>query len=137
LITDDADATDGLFSWTVVDTTDSAVDGDIPWILRGPPENVAKAKTSLLAAIEQAAKNSHAGYLVLPDPQTYRYVIGQGGSKVNSIRKATGCKITVPRDQARDEAIEILGSADGVEKAKELVLNAVKEGGNGANGNRF
>lgn len=136
LITDDADVTDGLFSWTVVNTADSAGDGEIPWILRGPPENVAKAKATLLAAIEQAAKNSHAGYLVLPDPQTYRYVIGQGGSKVNSIRKATGCKITVPRDQAKDEAIEILGSAEGVEKAKELVLIAVKEGGNGPNGNR-
>lgn len=136
LITDDADATDGLFSWTVVSTADSAVEGDIPWILRGPPENVAKAKALLLASIEQASKNSHAGYLVLPDPQTYRYVIGQGGSKVNSIRKATGCKITVPRDQARDEAIEILGSADGVEKAKELVLSAVQEGSNGPNGNR-
>lgn len=136
LITDDADSTDGLFSWTVVNTADSAAEGDIPWILRGPPENVVKAKATLLAAIEQAAKNSHAGYLVLPDPQTYRYVIGQGGSKVNSIRKATGCKITVPRDQARDEAIEILGSAEGVEKAKELVLNAVKEGSSGANGNR-
>lgn len=136
LITDDSDATEGLFSWTVVSTADSAADGDIPWILRGPPENLAKAKATLLAAIEQASKNSHAGYLVLPDPQTYRYVIGQGGSKVNSIRKATGCKITVPRDQAKDEAIEILGSADGVEKAKVLVLEAVKEGGNAANGNR-
>jgi rRNA processing protein Krr1/Pno1 len=136
LITDDADATDSLFSWTVVNTADSAGDGEIPWILRGPTENVAKAKATLLAAIDQAAKNSHAGYLVLPDPQTYRYVIGQGGSKVNSIRKATGCKITVPRDQAKDEAIEILGSAEGVEKAKELVLNAVKEGGSGPNGNR-
>jgi rRNA processing protein Krr1/Pno1 len=136
LITDDADATEALFSWTVVSTVDSAADGDIPWILRGPPENIAKAKATLLAAIEQASKTSHAGYLVLPDPQTYRYVIGQGGSKVNSIRKATGCKITVPRDQAKDEAIEILGSADGVEMAKDLVLEAVKEGGNGANGNR-
>jgi polyribonucleotide nucleotidyltransferase len=136
LITDDTAASADLFSWTVVNTADSSTEGDIPWVLRGAPENLVTAKATLLAAIDQASKNSHAGYLVLPDPRTYRYVIGQGGSKVNSIRKATGCKITVPRDQARDEAIEILGSAEGVEKAKELVLNAVKEGGNSANGNR-
>ena len=117
-------------------TSESDSDGEIPWILRGPPDNLPKAKSALEAAIEQAMKNTTTGYLVLPDPRTYRYVIGQGGSKVNSIRRATGCKITVPRDQAKDEAIEILGSAEGVEKAKEMVLKAVKEGGNGANGNR-
>ena len=96
--------------------------------------DVAKAKDLIIAAIEQALKNSTIGYLTLPDPSTYRYVIGQGGSKVNSIRKATGCKITVPRDQARDEGIEISGSADGIEKAKDLVLDAVKEGKSGGNG---
>jgi hypothetical protein len=43
----------------------------------------------------------------------------------------------VPRDQAKDEAIEVCGSAEGVEKAKELILQAVKEGmNNGANGSR-
>jgi rRNA processing protein Krr1/Pno1 len=137
LITDDQEASSDAFSWNVINVLDSSMDGEIPWILRGPPENVAKAKSSLAAAIEQAQKNTTTGYLVLPDPRTYRYVIGQGGSKVNSIRKQTGCKINVPRDQAKDEAIEVNGSAEGVEKARELILEAVKEGlSNGANGNR-
>ena len=134
LITDDAEANADSFSWTVVQASDSGLEGTIPWVLRGSAENVAKAKSTLLAAIEQASKNTSTGYLVLPDPSTYRFVIGQGGSKVNSIRKATGCKITVPRDQARDEGIEISGSADGIEKAKDLVLDAVKEGKSGGNG---
>ena len=47
---------------------------------------------------------------------------------MNSIRKATGCRITVPRDQAAGEPIEVSGSADGIEKARELILKAVKEG---------
>ena len=136
LITDDDDAAADAISWKVVSSEANGIDGEIPWILRGSPENVAKAKAALAAAIEQALKNTSTGYLVLPDPRTYRYVIGQGGSKVNSIRKATGCKITVPRDQAKDEAIEISGSAEGVEKAKELVLQAVKEGANATNGSR-
>jgi rRNA processing protein Krr1/Pno1 len=109
-------------------------DGEIPWVLRGSPESIAKAKATLAAAIEQALKNDTLGHLTLPDPSTYRYVIGQGGSKVNSIRKATGCKITVPRDQAAGQPIEIIGSYDGVEKARQLILKAVKEGiANGGN----
>jgi rRNA processing protein Krr1/Pno1 len=131
LITDDAaDA----HSWRVAGLSTSDIDGEIPWILRGPPDNLAKAREALLAAIEEAKKNDTVGYLRLPDPHTYRYVIGQGGNKVNSIRKAAGCKITVPRDQASDAAIEIIGTAEGVEKTKELILQAVKEGISNTNG---
>jgi rRNA processing protein Krr1/Pno1 len=134
LITDDAEANSNVYSWNVVSMGESDIDGEIPWILQGSPENVAKAKDILSAAIDQALKNTTTGYLVLPDPRTYRYVIGQGGKQVNRIRNATGCKITVPRDQAKDEAIEISGTADGVEHAKELILKAVEEGRSGANG---
>lgn len=135
LITDDQPSAD-VHSWSIVSAATSDLDGEIPWILRGDEANVAKAKAQLSAALEAAAKNTTTGYLVLPDPRTYRYVIGQGGSKVNAIRKATGCKINVPRDQARDEAIEITGSEEGVEAAKEMVLEAVREGGNNTGGGR-
>jgi polyribonucleotide nucleotidyltransferase len=129
LITDDVDATADAHSWKVVDMT-SSEEGEIPWVLRGSTENVEKAKNLIQAALEQAQKNTTTGYLVLPDPKTYRYVIGQGGSKVNAIRKQSGCKINVPRAEAKDEAIEIIGSSDGVEQAKDLILAAVREGQN-------
>ncbi|KAE8445099.1 hypothetical protein EG329_013701 [Mollisiaceae sp. DMI_Dod_QoI] len=131
LITDE-DVTDA-HQFRTTGLSVSSDDGEIPWVLRGSPESIAKAKATLAAAIEQALKNDTMGHLTLPDPTTYRYVIGQGGSKVNSIRKATGCKITVPRDQAANQPIEIIGSAEGVEKARQLILKAVKDGGN-ANG---
>lgn len=130
LITDDEDSTGDAHSWIIVEGASSSEEGDIPWVLRGSPENVEKAKKAIEAALRQAAGQNATGYLVLPDPRTYRHVIGQGGSKVNSIRKQSGCKITVPRDQAGD-AIEIVGSREGVEKAKELILAAVKEGVSG------
>lgn len=140
LITDDQEES---HVFNVVNLSNDGPEGEIPWILRGNPDNLPKARSALEAAIEQALKSTTTGYLILPDPRTYRYVIGQGGSKVNSIREATGCKITVPRDQAKNEAIEIVGNEKGVEKAKDLILKAVKEGaasnGNGgprgANGN--
>ena len=127
LITDDDDATSEAHSWKVVQI-DAGDDGDFPWVLRGSSENVEKAKDAIAKALEQAKKNDATGYLVLPDPRTYRHVIGPNGSKVNSIRKESNCKIQVPRDQAKDEAIEIIGTKDGVELAKNLILEAVREG---------
>lgn len=116
-------------SWNVVSSVSSSEEGDIPWVLKGAPENIEKAKKAITTAIEQA-KDNVTGYLVLPDPKTYRHVIGQGGSKVNAIRKQSGCKINVPRDNG--EAIEVVGTAEGVEKAKELILVAVRDGVNGS-----
>ena len=127
LITDDDDAAADAHSWKVVEQT-SDEEGDIPWVLRGSPENIEKAKRLIHGLLQQAGGQNAVGYLVLPDPRTYRFVIGQGGSKVNAIRRQSGCRITVPRDQAQGEAIEVAGSREGVEKAKELILEAVKEG---------
>ena len=130
LITDDQDSIDN-HSWEVVDAGESAEEGDIPWILRGSPESVAKARAMLEKAIEQAKsqQSQSIGYLVLPDPKTYRFIIGQGGSQINNIRRETGCKITVPRDQSQGSAIEIVGSKAGIEQARDIILDVVQNGG--------
>ena len=130
LITDDQDSIDN-HSWEIIDSGESAEEGDIPWILRGSPESVAKARAILEKAIEQAKsqQSQSIGYLVLPDPKTYRFIIGQGGSQINTIRKETGCKISVPRDQSQGSAIEIVGSREGVEEAKDIILDVVHNGG--------
>jgi rRNA processing protein Krr1/Pno1 len=127
LITDDVDAAADVHSWKVV-SLQSGDEGEIPWVLRGTPENVTKAKELIQKNLEQAKANDATGYLILPDPKTYRFVIGPNGSKVKSIRSQSNCQIQVPRDQAKDEAIEILGTREGVEKAKDLILAAVREG---------
>lgn len=129
LITDDAPAAGDNFSWEIVDAHTSGEDGDIPWILRGSPENVARAKAQLERALANAQKPSATGYLILPDPRTYRFVIGPGGSQINDIRKKTGTRVNVPRDQTKGEAIEIIGERDGVEQAKDIILELVKNGG--------
>ncbi|KAL8648091.1 MAG: hypothetical protein Q9226_006144 [Calogaya cf. arnoldii] len=118
-------------SWETVDNEEQeAESGDIPWVLRGPRDNISKAANALQKALEQAQSQpqSSVGYLVLPDPRTYRFIIGQGGSQINAIRRQTGCKITVPRDQAKGEAIEIVGSKDGIEQAKDKILETVQNG---------
>ena len=129
LITDDSSSIDN-HSWDIVDSEENAEEGDIPWVLRGSPESVAKARALLEKAVEQAKsqQSQSVGYLVLPDPKTYRFIIGQGGSQINAIRKETGCRITVPRDQSQGSAIEIVGSKEGVEQARDIILDVVQSG---------
>ncbi|KAJ5595180.1 K Homology domain type 1 [Penicillium hispanicum] len=136
LITDDPSAASDAHSWNVVNNS-AAADAEstpFPWVLTGSPESVAKARAAIEKAIASASQQSATGYLILPDPKTYRFVVGQGGSQINAIRKKTGCRINVPKDQARGEAIEIRGSSTGLEEAKDMILEAVQNGLNGLNG---
>ncbi|KAJ5646648.1 K Homology domaintype 1 [Penicillium lividum] len=134
LITDDPSEATDAHSWKVIDNSLTA-DADItpfPWVLSGSPENVAKARAAIEKAVSAASQQSATGYLILPDPKTYRFVVGQGGSQINAIRKKTGCRINVPKDQARGEAIEVRGSLAGLEEAKDMILEAVQNGLNGS-----
>ena len=126
LITDDADAAADAHSWSVAQQ--STEEGDIPWVLKGSAENIEKAKKTIQAALEQAPKNGATGYLVLSDPGNHRYIIGTGGSTIKTIRQKSGCKIDVPRQQESGDTITITGSKEGVEKAKDLILAAVRDG---------
>jgi rRNA processing protein Krr1/Pno1 len=133
LITDEDSA--DAHSW-VLNPAEGMEGGDgstIPWILNGPSaEKVAAAKERVQRALDAASKPSATGYLTLADPRYYRFVIGPGGRNINSIREQTGCTIQVPNAKSGKggdgEAIEIVGSAEGCEEAKELVLDFVRNG---------
>lgn len=136
LITDE-ESTDA-HSWVVipVEGAESGDDGStIPWILSGQsPDQLAAARERVERAIQAASKPSATGYLTLSDPRYYRFVIGPGGRNINSIRDQTGCTIQVPNARSgkagngEGEAIEIVGSPEGCEDAKELVLEFVRNG---------
>ncbi len=134
LITDEDSA--DAHSWVII-PAEGMEEGDrstIPWILSGPSaEKVTAAKERVLKALETASKPSATGYLTLSDPRYYRFVIGPGGRNINNIREKAGCVIQVPNARAgkggeNGEAIEIVGSEAGCEKAKEMVLEAVRAG---------
>lgn len=138
LITDAQNAAEN-HTWEVVDASSAEQeDGVIPWVLRGSSTGVSNARNALEKAIQEAVaqQQSSTGYLVLPDARSYRFIIGQGGSQINSIRQQTGCRITVPRDQAKGEAIEIVGSREGVNYARDIILDIVEHGGKKGNGGR-
>jgi polyribonucleotide nucleotidyltransferase len=135
LITDDdtGSGAEEKYSWEVVDNTPAEgadISATIPWILRGPADNIPKAKKKLETAIEEAA-NKSTGYLILPDPKSFRLVIGPGGSTIKALKEKTRTNINVPRDPTQGEAIEISGPKERLEEAKKLILEAVSKGGNG------
>jgi len=125
------------FSWELVDHSphpdEAESSATIPWVLRGPADSLPKARQTLEAAIEAASKPFATGYLILPDPRAYRLVVGTGGSTISRIRKQTGTKIMVPKEQAQGEAIEIVGPTEGVQEAKAQILEIVSKSG----GRRF
>lgn len=127
LITDEPSVGGNTHSWELHDLHGSAEEGDLPWILSGPsPEAIQAAKARLDAAVAEAQKHDTIGFLILPDPRAHRHVVGPGGSEINRIRKKTGTKIQVPRDQNKGEAIEIQGSKQGVQEAKDIILEIVQ-----------
>jgi len=141
LITDDPSASRDSHSWELVepDSAEGLADGPaIPWILRGPPANIAKARAALEAALARAQTPAVTGYLILPDPKVYRYVVGPKGATINDIRERTGCRINVPKQGEADaaEGIEITGTRQGVEEARDLIIEAVKNASPASGGAR-
>lgn len=130
LITDEEETSQN-YTWEIEEASQGE-DGDYPWVLVGAPEDVAQAKADVEAAVEAAEAAGgqfYIGYLTLPDPSKYRYVVGHGGSQVNKIRRDTGCRITIPRNQSNGEAITIYGSKEGLEEAKSIILGLVHQDG--------
>jgi predicted PilT family ATPase len=135
LITDDPSQI-SKHSWELIDNSvqDSDTSSTVPWVLRGHADKIAKAREMVERALQNASKPSCSGYLILSDPKLYKFIIGPQGSTVNSIRNQTGTQITVPRQGSANEAIEIKGPKDGVEKAKDLILEASQKQGTTGNG---
>lgn len=136
LITDDDSASS--HSWEVVEpqSTANGQEGNIPWVLRGNADNMAKARQIIEQKLANASKPLTTGYLILPDPRLNRFVIGPNGSTINNIRQQTGVQIQVPKQGSGSEAIEIKGPKAGVEKAKDLVLEAIEQGAANGGGQR-
>ena len=108
----------------------------IPWVMHGSVESVKQARALLERTVADAARQTTTGYLILPDPRTYRFVVGQGGTQVNTIREKTRTRVTVPKSQTQGEAIEIRGEREGVEQAKEMILGVVRDAGGNSQGRR-
>jgi len=137
LITDDD--SEQQIQWEI-ETDDAPTDeGELFWILRGLQSNINAAKEEIEKDLARETGTVVTGYLTLPDASKYRYVVGAGGSQVNKIRADTGCKVTVPKESTEGEPIVLRGSREGVESAKDIILQLVSgpnQNGRGGGGGR-
>ncbi|GAO47518.1 hypothetical protein G7K_1723-t1 [Saitoella complicata NRRL Y-17804] len=120
---EDAAAPSKGYAWEVVDEgADEEAGEDIPWNLRGEEANIEKAKEAIEKQIEAVKGQQFTGYLVVP-AHKHRFIVGQGGSRIQQIRAETGSRVDVPRAKG-DEVVVIKGGKDNIEKARQMILEA-------------
>ncbi|CAL1268500.1 unnamed protein product [Larinioides sclopetarius] len=102
--------------------------------IKGPPENVVKAKEALKERIEQLELEKQDRLLrsfqltVEVDPQYHPKIIGRNGAVISKIRKDHNVQINFPeRDSASEKVITITGYEKDTEAAKEAILKLVQE----------
>lgn len=95
--------------------------------IRGPKDDVLKAKTQLL---ELANERQAASYTaeVRAKQQHHKFLIGKNGASIRKIRDATGARIIFPgNDDADKEVITIIGKEENVKQAKEQLEAIIQD----------
>ncbi|XP_075883863.1 high density lipoprotein binding protein a isoform X2 [Nelusetta ayraudi] len=89
--------------------------------IRGPAEEVEKAKQQLLALAEEKQTKSHTAEL-RAKPEYHKFLIGKGGGNIRKVRDSTGARIIFPTADDKDqELITVIGTEEAVQEAqKEL-----------------
>jgi len=120
------DEEEARYPWHVIKDPDESSDNSIPWKLRGQEINLQKARRYLEEIIESMGKlGNWTGHLSVP-PKHHRLVVGSGGQRISQIRQETDCTVDVPRQGDENDVIVIRGSRDGIEKAKDMILESVE-----------
>jgi len=96
-------------------------------VVRGPQDDVDRAKQQLLELASEREQNSFSAE-VRAKPQHHKYLIGKSGATIRKLRETTGCRIIFPSaDDEDQELITIIGKKEGVQKAKEELEANIKE----------
>ncbi|KAJ1963750.1 hypothetical protein GGI12_001860, partial [Dipsacomyces acuminosporus] len=95
------------------------------WILRGEKSKLAKALEVINKEVAAPGQSVEARLRV--EPRYHRHIIGKQGSNISKIRDATGCEVTVPKRGTDSSWVTISGDRAGVERAIELIHEAVEE----------
>ncbi|KAL7990812.1 hypothetical protein Chor_014242 [Crotalus horridus] len=89
--------------------------------IRGPAQDVEKAKKQLLQLSEEKQTKSYTVDL-RAKPEYHKFLIGKGGGNIRKVRDNTGARIIFPTSEDKDqELITIMGTEEAVKEAqKEL-----------------
>jgi hypothetical protein len=93
--------------WEVLSNYLAAEEDDSIWTLKARDQaGLEKAENLIKQAIESAQRQSHVGFLTLPDRSSFPRIVGTKGSTVARLRNDTGADITVGRE---NNTIVIIG----------------------------
>ncbi|XP_026329102.1 vigilin isoform X2 [Hyposmocoma kahamanoa] len=103
-------------------------------VIKGPIEDVEKAKQQLLAHANERELTSHTAQ-VRARSEHHKFLIGKNGANIKKIREQTGARIIFPTEKDEDkEAIYIIGREEQVAAARRQLEVAVAEISNVAEG---
>lgn len=94
--------------------------------IRGPVEEVEKAKQQLLALAEEKQTKSHTAELHAK-PEYHKFLIGKGGGNIRKVRDSTGARIIFPTAEDKDqELITVIGTEEAVREAQKELEELIK-----------
>uniref|UniRef100_A0A8C9ZPL4 Vigilin n=1 Tax=Sander lucioperca TaxID=283035 RepID=A0A8C9ZPL4_SANLU len=94
--------------------------------IRGPVEEVEKAKQQLLALAEEKQTKSHTAEL-RAKPEYHKFLIGKGGGNIRKVRDSTGARIIFPTADDKDqELITVVGTEEAVRDAQKELEELIK-----------
>jgi len=94
--------------------------------IRGPVEDVEKAKQQLLALAEEKQIKSHTVEL-RAKPEYHKFLIGKGGGNIRKVRDSTGARIIFPTAEDQDqELITVVGTEEAVREAQKELEELIK-----------
>ncbi|KAM8874140.1 high density lipoprotein binding protein a isoform 2-T7 [Spinachia spinachia] len=94
--------------------------------IRGPAEEVEKAKQQLLALAEEKQTKSHTAEL-RAKPEYHKFLIGKGGGNIRKVRDSTGARIIFPTSEDQDqELITVVGTEEAVRDAQKELEELIK-----------
>ncbi|KAG7228665.1 hypothetical protein INR49_008441 [Caranx melampygus] len=94
--------------------------------IRGPVEEVEKAKQQLLGLAEEKQTKSHTAEL-RAKPEYHKFLIGKGGGNIRKVRDSTGARIIFPTAEDKDqELITVVGTEEAVREAQKELEELIK-----------
>jgi len=88
-------------------------DQSLTVVIRGKSDKVLQAKRMIVQQLQTQASSS----INIPK-EHHRFVLGPKGKRLGELEKNTATKISIPRLEDSDPAIKIIGTKDGIEKAR-------------------
>uniref|UniRef100_A0A8C8K4G1 Vigilin n=1 Tax=Oncorhynchus tshawytscha TaxID=74940 RepID=A0A8C8K4G1_ONCTS len=94
--------------------------------IRGPAEEVEKAKKQLLSLAQDKQTKSHTAELKAK-PEYHKFLIGKGGGNIRKVRDSTGARIIFPTLEDEDqELITVVGTEEAVREAQKELEELIK-----------